>query len=537
MSNYTQNNFPRLNILINEEDYWDFVVNHDSLGSYDFKGLELYDNCLAAYIDTDLPECVSGRALTSTSAFTYSEACSQGLDLENFGLTSMDNGYTLFQRDEVTNKEFYDLYTKTHYVLDADDLRVHLYAVSGNTDRYEYPMSINEDGTIKLNGGFYQGFFHHKNDYMVLPSQLRSGDIWNLEFVLRPRDYEPESDKTLNDQYPENKGIFFYIGTRAENKWIYLYDNKLSGETSIEQDGVYDTLDCDLIEDDDEYLDEDIIEPEIPIDDFTFETSNGFKLDSANDEYVISDNKFLMFDRTCSGLTADNAQGNEEVMLTWKKGFSWERLLSYLHQIPSGYTTGDVYVDTEWKNSFLFFNRSCTGLTAPDAEALYTDDWAFDNYDAFYKDIYENALAFVINEDGSVGYRYLIKDCDAPNEGHYAVISGSSYSGMVQMDEWVKINVKIKSSEHVMKLYFYVNDKLKYITKELPKLNLHDLEELDEKEEGVPFNISIGGGTQGLAETILPHYMLNPTEVYPLESHFGGTFIGDFKSFKFYTCQ
>ena len=35
---------------------------------------------------------------------------------------------------------------------------------------------------------------------------------------------EKESDKTLNDKYPNNKGIFFYIGTRAENKWIYLYD-------------------------------------------------------------------------------------------------------------------------------------------------------------------------------------------------------------------------------------------------------------------------------------------------------------------------
>lgn len=537
MSNYTQNNFPRLALLLDEEDYWDFVVNHDSLGSYKFKGLELYDDCLASYIDTDLPECVSGRALTSTSAYTYSQACSHGLDLENFGLTSMDNGFTLFERDEITNKDFYDLYTKTHYILPDDDLRLHLYAVSGNTHKYDYPMSINEDGTIKLNGGFYQGFFCSDDDYMVLPSDLRNGDIWNLEFVLRPQDYEPESDKTLNDKYPQNKGIFFYIGTRAENKWIYLYDNKLSGETSLEQDGVYDTLDCEDIEEGDEYLDEDCIETEIPIDDMEFTTSNGFKLESANDEYLISDNKFLMFDRTPSGLTANNAQGDEEVMLTWKKGFSWEKLLSYLHQIPSGYTTGDTYVDVHWKNSFLFFNHTPTGVTAPEALDMYTDDWSFDIYESFYKDIYENALAFVINEDGSVGYRYLIKDCEADNDGHYAVISGASFPNMVKTGEWTKINVKIKSSEEVMKLYFYVNDKLKYVTRELPKLNLHELDELDEKEEGVAYNISLGGGTQGLAETILPHYMLNPTEVYPLESHFAGTFIGDFKSFKFYTCQ
>ena len=52
----------------------------------------------------------------------------------------------------------------------------------------------------------------------------------------------------------------------------------------------------------------------------------------------------------------------------------------------------------------------------------------------------------------------------------------------------------------------------------------------------MPFNISIGGGTQGLSETIMPDYMSEPTEVFDIERHFGGSFIGDFKSFKFHTC-
>ena len=30
--------------------------------------------------------------------------------------------------------------------------------------------------------------------------------------------------------------------------------------------------------------------------------------------------------------------------------------------------------------------------------------------------------------------------------------------------------------------------------------------------------------------------MLNPTRVYPIEKNFGGSFIGYFKSFKFYSC-
>ena len=62
------------------------------------------------------------------------------------------------------------------------------------------------------------------------------------------------------------------------------------------------------------------------------------------------------------------------------------------------------------------------------------------------------------------------------------------------------------------------------------------MNDLYEKQEGVPFNISLGGGTQGLAETIMPNYMLNPTRVYPLEENFAGTFIGYMRSFKFYNC-
>ena len=87
-----------------------------------------------------------------------------------------------------------------------------------------------------------------------------------------------------------------------------------------------------------------------------------------------------------------------------------------------------------------------------------------------------------------------------------------------------------------MKMMFYVNGKLKYITKDMPPISLKALNELYEKQEGIPYNISLGGGTQGLAETIQPNYMLNPPRVYPLEKNFAGSFIGYIRSFKMYNC-
>ena len=87
-----------------------------------------------------------------------------------------------------------------------------------------------------------------------------------------------------------------------------------------------------------------------------------------------------------------------------------------------------------------------------------------------------------------------------------------------------------------MQILIYVNGKLVLVSKELPMLNLKKLNDLYDKQEGVPFNISVGGGTQGLAEVVYLNYMKPPEYVLPLEKEFGGSFIGWLKTFRFYTC-
>ena len=74
------------------------------------------------------------------------------------------------------------------------------------------------------------------------------------------------------------------------------------------------------------------------------------------------------------------------------------------------------------------------------------------------------------------------------------------------------------------------------MSKELPTFNFKALDDTDDKQEGVPFNISLGGGTQGLADVIYYDYNNTPTDVLPLEKNFAGTFIGYIKSFKYYDC-
>ena len=176
-------------------------------------------------------------------------------------------------------------------------------------------------------------------------------------------------------------------------------------------------------------------------------------------------------------------------------------------------------------------NRTCTGYDVTNIDELrnqYSTEYNV------YNDLYNNALAFRNTNDGRIGYRYLTLDCD--NENYVGIKEAYSKPNLIKENEWVVINVKVDAMYDKMKLRFYVNGKLVFISSEMTKLDLRHLKEELEKQEGVAFNISLGGGTQGLIDTILPNYMLDPYRVYPLEKYFAGTFIGYLKSFKFYNC-
>lgn len=638
MANLKVNNYDNLYLRLNGDEYWDFYVNKDSYGSLKFNGL--YDNCLISYIDLCDTECTDGSEwLYSKSGYTWDKSQSIGYTLYNISYTGVDNGLFTYRKDRITNKDFFELFQNNKLEVLENDTRLKLHAVSGNTLQYEYPMEIGECYT-KLNGGFFQGFFKTECDkYQVLPSNFEDGDNLYFEFTLKKCDFEPQSDKTLNDKYPENKGIFFYIGTRAENKWIYMYDKEdvdgleecyqlgvedfveggeidkkyhiignfyepnpdfegydpfelgdytnynyyddnLYADDYCDWNDMYDYLEiesekkpkiidenarhstltwcCGEINDDDfilkpwfrgcgcpisykkvpkpkdpfdqnplkgcvefgdEYLvdngelmsvDEamDYIEAELDISDFEYATDNGFKLSEANQYYFYTDNKFLFFNRTCTGKTLHN----------WVEG------------------TQFMYYGRRSKfkgNLFILMNRTKTGYTVHNIDVLRNQ--SANEYNP-YNDLYNNALAFRITDNGEIGYRMLTMDCDKEGRDKTSIIEGYSFENVIPDCEWAVVTVRMMFTFGKMKLMFYVNGKLVYITKDLPMIDLKALNDLYEKQEGVPYNISLGGGTQGLAETILQNYMLNPTRVYPLEKSFAGTFIGYISSFKIYNC-
>lgn len=614
MANIINNNFHNLKMRINRDEYWDFFINKDSLSPYYFGHGDLNDNCLISFIDMSKEECVNGDSIVSLNEYFWESAFTTNYILENIGYTGADNGLIKFLRDRITNKDFIDLYTKSTYEIE-DEYNLKLHAVSGVNHLHDYSYEFTND-SVKLNGGFFQGFFKTEcGKYEVLPSKLEQGETWDFEFVLKREDLESKSGKRLNDINPNNEGIFFYIGTRAENKWDYLYnkDNdeceviapndyvcggeieretylinnllhpnpifttddefglnnyinfkyfkgteyikeldeddfsmsdyvsmnekpilidetkdytiitscgfkEITNECSCGADIEFSVAKSDATNFDDYFgddflsdigeIDDDVyLEDDIDISDFDFDTSDGLKLETNRKYYIDTTNKFLMFDRTCDGFNVHNYTSDSMVRY-------------YMHKRDS---VG---------NLFLLMNRTCTGFTVKNIDD-YIEKIPIE-YN-IYNDIYDNALAFRITKDGAIGYRYYTIDCDS--EAKTSIREAYSNVNVVKEDEWNVINVKISGYYSTMVIRFYVNGKLVFVSDEMRKINLRKLNEPYSKQEGVPFNISLGGGTQGLCDVVLPNYMLDPYRVYPLEKYFSGTFIGEIKSFKFYNCS
>lgn len=576
MSNILNHNRNIFEIDLIKEDYWDFHLSIDNNSGGDLSDA-LVERCLSTYIDISDDECIWFDDIRSKNRYVWENAVNDSdFSFGSFGFTSVDNGRTYYRKDTITNREFFELFTNTVYKPHEGDLRLVLSKVRGNHQIYDYTNDIvsweGKFNAARLNGGWFQGFFcaNDGSQYKVLPTDI--GDGWNLEFVLRKEDFVNERE-TLNDIYPENKGIFFYIGTRAENKWWtkYLTDHnfdwcpkKAFGDDYVESDysvenGLNDRYfksmvdmyekseyfteeylqmekevlesaftdeymkDNETCEKCKDYVDDEYIESELHIDEnMELKTESGYDMYQPNIVEIRSDNKFLIFDRTCDGARAN----------TWDE--NTEFILNYIRKPDIG-------------NYFTLFHRGCGGYDTRKIQEVL--DVKNKEYNVL-KDIYRNAFALQIRDDGSIGYKFMVKDCDSEEE-NYKIESEFTHFSPIADNEWHTVNVRIApvrnfyrnplclsqtTKSESMQVYIYVDGKLVLVSRELPMLNLKMLDDLAEKQQGVPFNISLGGGSQGLAETVYLNYMKLPEYVLPIEREFGGSFIGWIKSFKFYTC-
>ena len=689
------NNVRSLDAKVLLDEYYDFML---------YKG-EAYgggsgDECLAV----DFSKFNIGESGKIYSLSSWTGATCDEIDLDDIGLTGIDNGFIKFRKDMISNYDFLNILTGSTYHIDSADTRFFLSPVTGNTLEYIYPMSAvtDEEGNVEylsFNGGFYQGFYKlHGFDYQTLPTKLDYG--WTFNFKLRPRcDYETLPG-TINHKHPENEGMFFYMGTRAENKfWEYYPNSSASMEEFIvknaDSEG-YISNDCDDGEVFELYhnnvLNADYLQDELPekpepgyfldgyvastitpdcpcIQDLMRKDCNHFPLEHFKDDSFyfsvakvaspykydgnyteqtvvykevveevkhsgcgctprsvikktiaktyapkkvskcgclsIEENNYAAVCKTCEDYFADayfndqcyrgpkaiepdflmgdakiseNGDGITDSIghLFNRTGYfeiTTDNKFLFFNHTKTGFTTcnwteGALVTftgRTNWSNAnyFLLMNRTCTGYTT---STIQKYNEAHEKPYDIYKDIKNNAFGLRITKDGAIGYRYGILDCETSAANHYSMVEEYSKSGMVKCNEWNDITVKIvvlnpyysqiqrsyqlrglfsgmtfcentgTTGSHRIKIYVYVNGYLKLVSKELPEFAFRELSDDYQKQEGVPYSISLGGGTQGLMETIGPDYMNVSRYILPLERDFGGSFNGDIKSFKMYDC-
>jgi hypothetical protein len=187
---------------------------------------------------------------------------------------------------------------------------------------------------------------------------------------------------------------------------------------------------------------------------------------------------------------------------------------------------------------------SYSGKTSPQTEIDYKID------------IIDNAIGFRIKDDGSIGYRMLTVTgtCYTASTGQrlytsgVTVHEGYSQSGMVASDSWSYIAIRYMTDyksdcdlkitkRRTGKLMFYVNAKLKYVVNDFPEFIAKRLDEYKAKQVGVPFNFSLGGGSQGLIDSQTFDGLDQADRGLPIEENFAGSFIGGISQFKFNICD
>jgi len=504
---------------------------------------------------------VLGLVRSIYSLTTWSDAVNTGYTLDTIGLTGIDNGLLTFDKlsGDTSNQALVNTLTGTTMYIPSGETRLCLTAVSGMTGKYEYPVDIipsllPEGNFLRLCGGFYQGYYKlDGNSYEVLPNRVPK--TWTAEVWLRrpcgggySSEYTYEygitctgvTGTTLNDDYTGNTGFFLYFGTRAENKFWNIFEGLNTGTTSGCTSSA--TEWCTIPKETDVSV----------VDD----NGNIIPLSPPPIDLTVTDNKFLFFSRakTNSGRCGSCGQIHEDgyTTCTWTGGTGGTVTLRSIRTTV-----------TDDRNPFLIYSRaqsSSSGSTCgrcggdhPAGETVcsYSGNTApLEELDRD-ADLIDNALGFRITPEGAIGYRKLVVTATCINN---VTVTGcsieASYSAdrIIECGDWKMVSIRFVANETLDecelewkparkgKLMFYVNRRLIHVVKDFDEFIARRLMEHSVKQVAVPYNISLGGGTQGLIEEMTFDGQ-DPNDMGScLQNNFAGTFIGDISQFRFYIC-
>jgi hypothetical protein len=538
--NYNPNT---LKFRVAQKDYWDFYLARPNIIFNPYTGVT-NGLCTVAHFDFN-NILIYGTGTTSAdtiySTSTWVDAVSTGVTATTVGYTGIDNGMITFDKTsgDTSNQALLSALTASTLVIPSGDTRFMMTRVTGMTEQYEYPISIVEDNTVlgdyaDFCGGFYQGYYMLDGyDYKVLPNRYNKG--WLADFWLKKADIvcTGTTATTINDTYPDNKGFFFYMGARAENKFWDIFDGINTGCTSgcTVPSGCTGTVTtfCTVPKE------TDIIMP------------NGMPLSLPDINFIEIDNQFLIYHRAKATTT--------HYGISYPEGYTAPEFTG-----TSITVTATTQVVTNTDNPFLVYCRACgssscgcnsgsTCQTVPEFSGFTAPLRVLDNK----LDVIDNAIGFRITDDGKIGYRLLSVTGSCSDDKVYTsgitVTEKYTDSFIVPNNSWTNVSVRFFAyneyndyeleckDKRLGRIAIYVNGKLKLFTDDFIEFVPRRLNTNSLRQVAVPYNISLGGGSLGLLESMTFDGQDPEDLALNIETNFAGTFIGSISQFRMYGCD
>jgi hypothetical protein len=484
-------------------------------------------------IDNGLVTGMTGQSITVTNGLDNTQTFSRNFFDRRFKMFQI-TGYTSPPNNRFSGSSAQTLYEMVSY--------------SGNNVGYY----------VELYGGFYQGFYKlFGYDYDIMPERMNRG--WTMEMVLKPRLFNvfqnSYTSTTLNNLYPDNQNIFFFFGTRAENKFYHhasgtpLSDSGYTRVTESLSDCLKTCACADTGVTNSRCID--VYEPS------AVTVTHNVNCNCGCNNSTITDipDKDPLWDGMSNAI-AIKLCGDPTNPKIGVRVFSFTGDCITTGTTPNtGITYNTGYTITDYCSTDGIYDY-CLSNTA----FTYTEHWFLidvvwerntwlDTCDLYYR----GGLGLITD------YVYL----DSLANNSVALIEPPITSGdeiPVQLDI-VKLNERwlIEKNYRKGKLKIYVNGRLFYTIDDFEEIIPRALDTDKERQIGVPFNISWGGGTLGLHENLTfsacptgtTNYYIQDPECFPnevlsgtslsglstnifLENNFGGTFDGAISQFRFY---
>jgi len=493
--------------------------------------------------------------------------CPKVTDLCDVGLTGIDNGLVKKMSGETiqittglyTNNT--DKYSRYKY-----DRRMKLHPITGftttqnrlwNDNSYSYDLNYATDGGAvgyfaRLDGGFFQGFYKIPGyNYQIFPQRVPLG--WTAEFMLRYR-WTGDTSVGLNNRYPNNKGTFFYMGSRAENKFYHYADGEpkqdsgytrvTSGLTCMHTCGCASSANTSS----------DCLEVYQISGGTSKNCSCGCSCDcQVNAQYPEKD---PLYDGVSNGLSIrlSGDTGNPRVCIkTYRITGGCETSGTCLTGLT--YATGTSV--TEWCSTRGIFDE-CKNTTYINVEHWVQIDAVFQrNQWLDTCDLYEKGgLGLLVDTIYTATPANNSVSLIEPPLTHELPYDPATTEIVTFNDNWTE-----EKKYRLGTLKIFVNGKLFMVAENFEEIIPRLLDVQKEKQIGVGYNISIGGGTQGLKdnltfsggcpetiseityqqdpECLTTHDLDNTiysglTTHIKLEEYFGGSLIGDVSAFRMY---